>query len=450
MLSLAPDIAQYIPDLPPPTLVKPDGAHISTVLTQVSLLAYSVGVMAYNEEANIRRVLKAILEQKCEKTCLSEIIVVASGCTDNTIPIVQEYMRENPCIHLLIQKKREGRASAINLFLREARSPLLVLMGAHALPDTDTLEQLCTQFEDETVGMVGARPVPLNDQNTFIGHAVYLLKQLQDGIERRVPEPSEVVAFRNIVESIPPTTIADEISLQMTIAQQGLRMVYAPEAFVYNKAPMNIRDFLAQRRLIYCGYLQARAEGHFSGSRLETAVFLRVLLENAPEAISTPRQMCWTAGALVLEGLARLRGAYDVSHVPAQQTSKPVQLNRRAEDKNRRLRRIYNSQSVIVFKLSRVENEHDTFRKHEQRIRLRMARALVPLIRKNIRKNDLLSLHGNDTLVLLINADPSMVHSIALRIKHVMESQQIKLGNNRIALPRVRYHAVSFTWKPQG
>lgn len=42
-----------------------------------------VGVMAYNEEANIKRTLLALLEQLGEKTGLREVIVVASGCTDN-------------------------------------------------------------------------------------------------------------------------------------------------------------------------------------------------------------------------------------------------------------------------------------------------------------------------------------------------------------------------------
>jgi len=52
-------------------------------------LRCSVGVTAYNEEANIGRLLDALLNQHLHDVEISEIIVVASGCTDNTIPIVE-------------------------------------------------------------------------------------------------------------------------------------------------------------------------------------------------------------------------------------------------------------------------------------------------------------------------------------------------------------------------
>src|SRR2546421_109789 len=93
---------------------------ISVVKSETGLILYSVGVMAYNEEANIRRTLHAILEQSSQKTCAAEVIVVASGCTDNTVPIVQEMMQQDSRIALLVQVRREGKASAINLFLQHA------------------------------------------------------------------------------------------------------------------------------------------------------------------------------------------------------------------------------------------------------------------------------------------------------------------------------------------
>jgi glycosyltransferase involved in cell wall biosynthesis len=57
-------------------------------------LRCSVGVTAYNEEANIGRLLDALLAQHLRAVEISEIIVVASGCTDNTIPIVESYVAD--------------------------------------------------------------------------------------------------------------------------------------------------------------------------------------------------------------------------------------------------------------------------------------------------------------------------------------------------------------------
>ena len=52
----------------------------------------SVGITAYNEEANIGRLLQAVIDQRLYTVEITEIIVVASGCTDRTEEIVREYM----------------------------------------------------------------------------------------------------------------------------------------------------------------------------------------------------------------------------------------------------------------------------------------------------------------------------------------------------------------------
>ena len=83
-------------------------------------LRCSVGVTAYNEEANIGRLLDALLEQHLHDVAISEIIVVASGCSDNTMPIVESYVAREPRIKLLVQPRREGKTAAVNIFLAHA------------------------------------------------------------------------------------------------------------------------------------------------------------------------------------------------------------------------------------------------------------------------------------------------------------------------------------------
>src|SRR5438876_10808804 len=73
----------------------------------------SVGIMAYNEEANIARTIHAVLEQQSPLVRIEEVIVVASGCTDRTVPIVTDIALQEPRVRLCLQEKREGKASAI-------------------------------------------------------------------------------------------------------------------------------------------------------------------------------------------------------------------------------------------------------------------------------------------------------------------------------------------------
>ena len=408
-------------------------------------LFYSVGVMAYNEEANIIRSLRAIIEQEHTKTAMAEIIVVASGCTDSTVPLVQEFMQEHPQVHLIVQERREGKAAAINLFLRQANAPLLVLAGADIIPERDALERLCAHFADPTVGMVGARPIPVNDQDTFTGHAVHLLWQLHDSMARRAPKLGEVVAFRNVVDAIPTDTAVDEISIQASIARQGLRMVYVPDALVYNKGPVTVRDFLKQRRRIYAGHLQVLAKEHFEAPTMNVGAILRALVENAPDTLGSPRRICWTVGTMALEALARAQGRYDVSRKRSHHIWQTVASTKRVEDEQRKLRRICTTQSVIVFQLALSGNARDNIlRRREARETRRMIRLLMPSLRKRLRKDDLLSVHGSDTLVLVINAEKTGADLIAVRLKQIMEAQRISLRKNKTTTPQIRYHVVSF------
>jgi glycosyltransferase involved in cell wall biosynthesis len=50
----------------------------------------SLGIMAHNEAANIGRLLARVGASRLEQVAVAEIIVVASGCTDDTEAIVRE------------------------------------------------------------------------------------------------------------------------------------------------------------------------------------------------------------------------------------------------------------------------------------------------------------------------------------------------------------------------
>lgn len=271
--------------------------------------AFTAGIMAHNEGANIARAIQAILNQRVQAASLDELIVVASGCTDRTPAIVTELARVDERIRLIVQERREGKASAVNLFIRAARSPLLLMAGGDVVLKDGAAEALLQPFRDLSVGMVGGRPVPVNDEHTFLGHAGRLLWEVHDQIARQDPKLGEVIAFRNVVPSIPVDTPVDEISIQALITQLGYRLVYEPRAVVYNRCPTTVSDFLRQRRRIYAGHLQVRQQQGYSASTMNAWRVLRALL--ATPAMVRPSVFWWTVGAVSLEALARGLGTYD-------------------------------------------------------------------------------------------------------------------------------------------
>ncbi len=99
----------------------------SLTAAQPEKIRCSVGITAYNEETNIGHLLAALLDQHLHSVEIAEIIIVASACTDRTVPIVREYMAVDERVRLIEQERREGKTSAINLFLAAA------LCGVNAL-----------------------------------------------------------------------------------------------------------------------------------------------------------------------------------------------------------------------------------------------------------------------------------------------------------------------------
>jgi hypothetical protein len=265
--------------------------------------------MAYNEQASIADALDSILKQKLTAARLAEVIVVASGCEDQTGSIVAGIARNDPRVRLIEQERREGKAAAINVFMSAARSPVLVMASADLLVKDGTLDATLRHFADPAIGMVGGHPTPVNNETSFLGHAVHLQWRLHDRIARQSPKLGEIVAFRNVVPSIPLDTAVDEVSIQAVITQLGYRVVYEPDAVVYNMGPTTVRDFLRQRRRIYAGHLRVREQQDYSASTMSALRIARALWGSG--SFRTPRAALWTAGTVGLEATARALGQYD-------------------------------------------------------------------------------------------------------------------------------------------
>lgn len=271
-------------------------------------LRCSVGVTAYNEEANIGPLLDALLNQHLHDVEITEIIVIASGCTDNTVPIVERYAAENPLIKLIVQPRREGKTAAINLFLAHAREDICVLESGDTLPAEDSVEHLVRMFADPTVGMVGAHKVPVNTPDHLVGLFTHLRLRLEHQLCLEIPRLGEMIAFRKVLDRIPPDVAMDEAFVEAFIIQRGMSVRYAPDAVVYNTGPDTISDFVRQRRRNHAGHLYLKAKYGYAVSSIQNTRVAKIALKELWGAI----RLMWALFLLaVLEGWSRLLGWYD-------------------------------------------------------------------------------------------------------------------------------------------
>jgi cellulose synthase/poly-beta-1,6-N-acetylglucosamine synthase-like glycosyltransferase len=277
-------------------------------MTPNDRLTCSVLVTAHNEEANIGRLLAALASQQLATVEIAEIIVVASGCSDGTEAIVREAAEHDPRVSLLVQPTREGKTSAINLFLRHAASPIVVVQSGDTLPRSDSIEHLVRPFHDASVGMTGAQKVPVNATDTFIGYFSHLRLQLEHQLALEIPRLGELIAFRNLLDKIPEDVAMDEAFMEYFILGRGLRVVYAPNAVVLNMGPQTVGDFIKQRRRNHAGHLHLRHKYGHKVSSLNTRQVARIAAGEVWRLASGVFFLAFLAG---LEGYARMLGSWD-------------------------------------------------------------------------------------------------------------------------------------------
>jgi poly-beta-1,6-N-acetyl-D-glucosamine synthase len=268
----------------------------------------SVGITAHNEEANIGKLLGAMLAQQLKQVEITEIIVVASGCDDCTLPLVHEYMAKDRRIKLIVQENREGKTSAINQFLRSAREEICVLESGDTLPRADSIENMVKLFEDPRIGMTGAQKIPVNVPEHIIGYMSHLRLEMEHQLCLEIPRLGELIAFRKVFNQLPPDVAMDEAFVEALIIQRGLEVRYAPDAVVYNMGPETLAEFIMQRRRNYAGHLHLVHKYGYRVSSLQTGRVARIAADEMWKAARLIFTLFWLA---LVEAFARVLGAFD-------------------------------------------------------------------------------------------------------------------------------------------
>ena len=268
----------------------------------------SIGVCTYNEEETIGNLLNSLINQKLDKVEIDEIFVVSSACTDKTNDIVRGYEKKDKRVKLIDQKEREGKSSAINLFLKNAKNETLILESGDTCPEETTVEKLCLPFSNEKVGMVGSRPVPVNRKDTFMGFVVNFFWELHHDIALENPKCGEMVAFRNFVKEIPKESAVDEASIEAIVRDKGYKLAYAPDAVVRNKGPESVKDFLIQRRRINAGHVWLK---EVQKHEVSTDSLGKVIKLVSKRFSLNPKKNLWIFMAMFVEAYGKFLGRYD-------------------------------------------------------------------------------------------------------------------------------------------
>jgi len=220
----------------------------------------SIGIPVYNEDKNIGRLLKNLFETKFD-FYLKEIIIVCSGCTDDSVNIVNGWSKKRKSIRLIIEKKREGKSSAMNKILRYSRGDFILFIDGDTFPEKNSINVLIRRFDNPQVGVVTGRLLPIQTKRTLPGYFQNMIYDMHHELSFYFPKMGKMWAIRRgLVKKIPRKIINDDVYIPMKISKK-YKILYEPRAKHLMLDELNLREYVKQRRRIAQGYMQLRKMG---------------------------------------------------------------------------------------------------------------------------------------------------------------------------------------------
>lgn len=191
-------------------------------------------VMAARNEAHaIERKLNNLLSLDYPSDKL-DIIVVSDGSTDGTDELVARFASRK--VRLLRQDPACGKASAINLAMPHAQGEIVVFCDVRQRIDANALRALVSAFADDSVGAVSGEL----ELETHKGPGFYW--RYEKAIRRAESQFRSVVGAtgawyairRHLFQPLPEGLLLDDLYTPMQIVLQGHRVLFEPNAKVFD------------------------------------------------------------------------------------------------------------------------------------------------------------------------------------------------------------------------
>ncbi len=197
-------------------------------------------ISAYNEEKVIAHTLRNKLSLDYPQA-LTEVIVVSDGSTDRTDIIVGEFAREG--VRLIRQEPRQGKTSALNLAVAEAKGEIILFSDANSQWHPNAISMLVRNFADPEVGYVTGKMIYTNPDGSLVGDGCTaymkyenLLREYESGFGSVIGVDGGIDAVRkSLYRPMQPDQLPDFVLPLMVIAQ-GRRVVYEPGAILNEEA----------------------------------------------------------------------------------------------------------------------------------------------------------------------------------------------------------------------
>jgi poly-beta-1,6-N-acetyl-D-glucosamine synthase len=226
--------------------------------TEKKLYTVTVGIPAYNEEANIARIIRAVHSQMHGNFILERVVVISDGSTDKTAEITQTICEKNPLVTVFADPLRNGKSFRLNQLHILNTSDILITLDADLLiDDSKFFEKLLWKFRNPEVVVIGANSQPLAGrtfaEKIFVAGEKwwYEARKNYKGGSNIFNSTGACFAFRKNFSkqmNIPYGTVNDQHVVFFETLRIGKKYCFASDAILYYREPTNFKDFFIHAR----------------------------------------------------------------------------------------------------------------------------------------------------------------------------------------------------------
>ena len=244
----------------------------------------TIVIPAHNEERYIRATVRNKLELDYPKDRM-EILVVSDGSTDQTDRMVREFAE--PGVRLIRQEPRQGKTSALNRAIGEARGEIIAFSDANSLYQVDALRQLVANFSDDSVGYVTGKMIYVHPDGSVIGDGCSTYMKYENFIRSAETRVGSLVGVNGGIDAVRKylyePMLADrqpDFVLPLKVVEKGYRVVYEPNAVVRESALSRAGDEYRMRVRVALRALHAIWDGRRLLNPLRYGLFAWQLLSH--------------------------------------------------------------------------------------------------------------------------------------------------------------------------
>ncbi len=224
------------------------------------LRSVTIIVPAFNEEGRIQKTIESLLNLNYPKELL-EIIVVDDGSKDNTLAEAKAYINNGIKV---FHKENGGKASALNLGIKQSKNEIIVSLDADSFVDGNALMNMVGYFDNEkcmavTPSLKIWNPRKILQKVQFIEYmfGIFLRKACAFlGCINVTPGPFSAYRKSFFIEhgGYQEGNLTEDIEVALRLQSKNYVIENAQNAYVYTLAPSKFMPLFRQRVRWYLGF----------------------------------------------------------------------------------------------------------------------------------------------------------------------------------------------------